>query len=807
MESPHDPVAAASPTATGAPVRWALTLIFLLVGAASLAWGMKWIGDPSQVSSRPAEMVDQVVDHHPTAIAMGTSLLAGGLLFFMLHRRQYGPWRAEMLAFGTAVDSLSVGARRVDLVIASVLGLFLEVALIRWHGTEFRACAYFKNITLLACFLGLGLGFARSRRSVVTFPFVLVLLALQVLTIDLLSLVDADRAVRNPISYEILWGIGGVTSLLHLGVFYGFFATLFISTIVIFIPIGQLTGRLMEPDRPISSYTINIMGSIIGVALFVGVSYAWLPPVIWFGVCVALCLWLMRHSRKGLAVGGIVSTIMLGWLGFEPRANVQNIYSPYQRLELSQATARTTDGAPVHTGTSIAANKTYYLHALNLSDEFVGKFAPRGVVELRNKFAAYNLPYKLGGTPAKVLVVGAGAGNDVAAAIRNGAGRVDAVEIDPAIRWIGLTHHPESPYESPRVRSVVNDARAFMRRAPSGEYDLIVFGLLDSHTLLSGMAAVRLDNFVYTLESLKEARRLLRPGGRVCLSFAARPEGPFAVRIFNMLTTAFGHAPRTFLLQGNDTLYAVGVAPGDVGAPTDASLTPETTEQLTRAAATLKVPSAEDDWPFPFLPGRGWADFPQTYVWLILMLAMISLAWIIGSRERGTTFSGHFFFLGAAFLLIETKGITELALAFGTTWVVSSVVILAVLMLILFANWFVSVANPRTVTASYLCLIASLLAGYFIPVQRVFDGNWLTGATASCVLVCLPLFFAGIIFATSLKRAASLPSAFASNLLGAILGGLCEYSSLVWGFRNLYLVGLGLYLISWMMLKRRAIVQ
>ena len=116
-----------------------------------------------------------------------------------------------------------------------------------------------------------------------------------------------------------------------------------------------------------------------------------------------------------------------------------------------------------------------------------------------------------------------------------------------------------------------------------------------------------------------------------------------------------------------------------------------------------------------------------------------------------------------------------------------------------------SLVRPRGVTGAYVLLAAALLAGYFLPAQRLFDGSALTGTVASCALCCLPLLFAGVVFATSLQRAASLPSAFASNLLGAILGGLCEYTSMVWGFRNLYLVGLGLYALSWLMAGRRRV--
>ena len=775
-----------------------LTLLILVAGAAALAWGQRWIG--GEPSGEHVDFAEFQVDQHPMATALGGVLLVAAIVFNRLHARYYAAARDGMLRFGQAVDGLSPRVRWVDLLLVSILGLFLEVTLIRWHGTEFRACAYLKNITLLACFLGLGLGFARANRPIVSFPAALVLLALQVLVMDVLSLMDVDRAIHNPVAWEVFWGLGNITQRVQTIVFYGFFAALFLSTIAIFVPIGQLTGRLMDPAAPIASYTVNILGSIAGVILFGLVSYLWLPPPIWFGMAGLMGLWLARHGRIGVAAGGVVMVVLVGWLGFDPRNEVRNIYSPYQRLEVRPDIATLADGRRVQLGTSVAANKTYYMQAFNLADSFVEKWKEL-LINVRYKSLAYNLPYRLGPAPRDVLIVGAGAGNDVAAAVRNGAERIDAVEIDPAIQWIGRTYHPESPYQSSSVRAVNNDARAFMRSAPAESYNLIVFGLLDSHTLLSGMAAIRLDNFVYTLESMKDARRLLRPGGRVCLSFALGPEGPFSARIYNMLADAFGHPPRTFTLQGNDTLFAIGRQPHDVrGEIVDP---PESTQTVAAAAERIKPPPATDDWPFPFLPGRTWREFPRPYLYLIGMLAGLSILLVLSTAERGATFSPHFFFLGGAFLLIETKGITELALIFGTTWIVTSVVIVAILTLILIANWIVSLFRPQRLDLVYLGLFGSLLLGYFIPVEMLLRYSRATAGLASAGLLCLPLLFAGIIFATSLTRAASLPAAFASNLMGAILGGLCEYSSMMLGFRNLYLVALAIYGLSWICLPRR----
>src|SRR4029079_19486706 len=76
----------------------------------------------------------------------------------------------------------------------------------------------------------------------------------------------------------------------------------------------------------------------------------------------------------------------------------------------------------------------------------------------------YNLPYGLLGKTDKVLVVGSGMGNDVAAALRAGANAVTAVEIDPAIIRLGKELHPEHSLANPRTTVVVNDARAFFHQ-------------------------------------------------------------------------------------------------------------------------------------------------------------------------------------------------------------------------------------------------------------------------------------------------------------------------------------------------------
>ena len=52
------------------------------------------------------------------------------------------------------------------LFVVSVLGLFLELMLIRWISTEIRIFAYLQNTVLVVCFLGLGMGCWTCRQPV-----------------------------------------------------------------------------------------------------------------------------------------------------------------------------------------------------------------------------------------------------------------------------------------------------------------------------------------------------------------------------------------------------------------------------------------------------------------------------------------------------------------------------------------------------------------------------------------------------------------------------------------------------------------
>jgi spermidine synthase len=147
----------------------------------------------------------------------------------------------------------------------------------------------------------------------------------------------------------------------------------------------------------------------------------------------------------------------------------------------------------------------------------------------------YNVPYRIFGQRfSRVLILGAGAGNDVATALRNNVAHVDAIEIDPAIVDIDKRLHPERPYASERVQVHIGDARTFIRNQVNSGYDLIIFGALDSHTVFSSMSSLRLDNYVYTVESFRDSLKRLAPDGVIAVTFFYYKNGSSRNRVGGM---------------------------------------------------------------------------------------------------------------------------------------------------------------------------------------------------------------------------------------------------------------------------------
>jgi hypothetical protein len=146
-------------------------------------------------------------------------------------------------------------------------------------------------------------------------------------------------------------------------------------------------------------------------------------------------------------------------------------------------------------------------------------------------------------------------------------------------------------------------------------------------------------------------------------------------------------------------------------------------------------------------------------------------------------------------MLVETKGITEMGLTFGNTWQVIGIVIAGILTMAFLGNCTVQWLNIKQPGAPYLCLFAALAIGWFVARSGGFASTSM-GRLETAIVLTLPLLFSGVVFSTLLSSKGQVSGIMAMNLLGAICGGLLEYNSMYFGFRSLYLVAMGCYILA-----------
>jgi Spermine/spermidine synthase domain len=562
--------------------------------------------------------------------------------------------------------------------------------------------------------------------------------------------------------------------------------------VMFFMVLGGIIGERLAMLEPLRGYGVNLAGSLAGIAAFTAISFLGLPPVVWVLIGVAATLPFFIHERWTIAGFALLVCAMAI---FQPEAAANHYYeqagrpflwrtfwSPYYRITLHEVPPPS--GWPRPRAYFVDVNHDYHQKMLDLSPEFTTRFPD--VEPNHSAMASYDLPYQLVSRPERVLVVGAGTGNDVAAALRHGATHVDAVEIDPLLVRLGRKYHPEHPYGSDRVSVVVDDARAFFHSA-NQKYDLIIFGYLDSHTLLTSFSALRLDDYVYTLESFREARALLQKNGTLVLGFDSG-RSYITDRLFATLAHAFDKPPVAYY-TGFDGAGVVFVE-GKGAESNPLTNYPEISKELESHDSSTIL--STDHWPFIYLQSR-------TVPIAILGVLVIFLCFALGLLRRTGSLPHlknrqhlHLFFLGAGFMLLETKGVTELSLLFGSTWIVNAVVIAAFLTMGLLANTLVMI-RPVSRGFAYTALFVLLSASMFLPYSLFSALPAIERVFAAATLVGLPVFFSGLIFSRSFRDVTQPAQGLGINLLGAVVGGALENLVMVGGTPILGVLAVVLY--------------
>jgi hypothetical protein len=666
--------------------------------------------------------------------------------------------------------------QRVRIFLVSFSMLFFELLCIRWVPSYVRYLSYFNNFILLASFLGIGLGMLTARRQRFWYP------PFPLLVLIMIIIVGLNRFELHINTTDVIYYVPGTDQT---GSTENFFVLplIFGMITLCFIPLGRSLGQLFSQVKPLTAYTFDIIGSLIGIASFSIIAFLSLPPLVWFALLsVPIMLLSSRKTIAFVALTFIVAIIITWQLGRGA------YWSPYYKIVLY----------------SWPPNG-YIVDVNNAGGH-------QAMIPWQRKEAFYKLIYEIfpGSTFHHALILGAGTGSDVDIALHEGVESITAVEIDPTILKIGVDLNYDHPYSDPRVHTVVNDGRSFLENT-SEKYDLIIFALPDSLTLTSSNTSLRLESFLLTQDSFKTARSRLTSNGIMVMynyyreAWLVGKLADMAGHAFNnqqpLVTTYSGWGHAAVIMEG-PRLNAI--PQGTFGAyheqaPIETGMLKVLGQgyyQLTNATP------ATDDWPFLYLIDR---SFPLLYVAGLAMVAIFAVGGVLlfAPRKVLRRFDWHMFFLGVAFMLLEVKSLTTFSLLFGSTWLVNSLVFFAILISVLLAILVNRRFKLKHIGLFYVLLFGILVLNIVLPPESLLLGNLVARYLFASVLAFAPVFLANIIFSNSFRDSEAADIAFASNLLGIMVGGGLEYLSMLVGYRLLLVLVIVFYTLAFLLRHRK----
>jgi len=683
----------------------------------------------------------------------------------------------QTIRHGRSVRFAPLGGNPIRLFLTSATILFVELMLIRWVPAEVRYIGFFSNFLLMASFLGIGLGILLGRRgarwSLVAFPLLL-------MTVVLIVTVNQLNIEVQGGSGEIWFGLTDAAKSAA-DTNYTVLILAVVMVTAVMAALAMPLGPLLKSMPPLKAYAIDIIGSMTGIAAFALMSALGTSPTIWFGVVAVLVILLVLGTRIDIWAIVTVATILAIILPVAA-SNPSDTWSPYYRISVlnrgipGAMEAINVNGIP-HQG----------LHCVECEKE-----------------PFYEQIYKW--FPDRkyqnVLIVGAGSGSDVALALARNDGviqHIDAVEIDPKIQQIGALDHPDKPYDDPRVTPHINDGRAFLRSTDK-KYDLIVFALPDSLTLVSQAANVRLESFLFTEQAFKSVADHLNPDDGIFVLYNYYRDPWLVAKLDGMLKDAFGGTQPLLRTYSN---VMAAIADGPLVASLKGAKPPGDTVDPVPVVGDPAPQPATDDWPFLYLRTGFVADYYIVALAIILLGALIAVG--LAARVTGTSFrrfSPHFFVLGIAFLLLETRSLVSFSLLFGTTWLVNAFAFFGVLgsvLIAIFINWKFPIRRPNLL---YAMLFIAVAVAYLVPPESLLINPPELRYVLAVILAFAPVFFANLVFSHSFRDTRTADMAFASNLLGAMVGGALEYLALITGYQALLVLVAALYGLAWLFATR-----
>lgn len=721
-----------------------------------------------------------------------------------------------------------------ELFLLSLLSLFFELLIIRWMSADLRAFTVFRTFPLIACFVGLGVGFAlRQDNSYKLFIPATMLFAVCMAISDYTTICFWGFPSLANFQWQNLIGLVANPDWAYVIGFALFVVLLLMGPFAMNAAIGSRLGVLFNGLPPLKAYSWNILGAIAGSIIVPMLSLLGCPPwaLLLFGaVAIAVMQWNQIPRKQALINAALVvalfplvllvpvqhsKPIYPELLNSETKHEV--LWSPYQRLDLATfydtGKSSKADAAPnpevatdavIHQekapskelpflGLEIGANRAFYQY-------FFSKYAFKSSLMTGEMLQVIQREYALAfqlNNPQNALIVGAGTGQNVSSGIEAGVKEIDAVEIDPKIIDIGKKHNPD--YHLPQVHLICDDARHYFVNCKK-KYDVIDFSTLDSHAVSGLGSSVRVDMYVYTMESMRSALNCLSDNGLFICSFSTA--APWTKdRLYATVKEAAGYEPLCLHGKFLPTIFILGKAVKDGTLASHPVLKAYAQEKPNVAGVRILT----DDWPYLYVRTDVF-DYP----YLLVVGEIIALS-VFGARRflfsNRDFLNWQMFFLGAAFMLLELHAITFLSLLYGATWLTSAIVITSILLMILAAN--VAVIKCETFFSQhpmlpYAALLGAVALDFAVPADQLLAMG-ASGHVLAIVVSVLPLAFAAFVFANGFKEARNISGALGFNLFGAVMGGLLEYVSSYCGIRSLLVISFALYacsLLCWLMHRK-----
>jgi len=677
--------------------------------------------------------------------------------------------------------------RIAKIFLISFLILFLELTLIRWVNSSITSISFYSNIIMLASFFGIGCGCLLDIKKNLfrIFPLLILILAISlfvsaILNLPISSLDDEIIMFKTPSFLD-----NKIPNYLIIIIVFSYIT-------LIFLTLGQqLKFAFNNFAKPIDAYIFDLTGSLAGIIFFSIFSYFEIGLMLWIFVIFTIYFLLTNDQKSKFNFNALFICFITILLIFLNSNFYQNSWwSRYYFIDLKEF-----------------VKDQHYL----ISTDKTGH--QEMTANPKESAWFYSIPYDYfkNSNYDDILIIGAGSGQDVASALTKNVKRIDAVDIEPRLVEIGKQFHPLKPYSDPRVNVIINDGRNFLENQKNKKYDLIIFALTDSLKLASNSTNTRLESYLLTNESFATAKSLLKDNGMLVLYNYYRKDW-LVEKIIGSLNMVF--QDKILSIQKNISTIQSGafiVAGNKINDFEEQKFAKNLGFRykfFDEKNISKNLYLGTDNWPFiyllkPLIPHNYW-------VIIIYMLALnFSLIGFfiyknlqenfskkITKRNFLTTLPWHMFFLGAGFMMLETKNIINFQLLFGTTWLVNSLVFSGVLALALLSAILVKIKINFNKKILYFLMTISLILAIYIPLKSIINLPFFSKYLLAIAISLLPIFFANLIFSSNFAKQTDAGISFGLNMLGALIGGILEYISMISGYHFLLYIIAFCYLLA-----------